>query len=182
MLIIGFGNRAQNGKDTAGEAVKNYYDNQTALLRQHGLAGGLKVSIVKFAEALYKECREKHGMKEKDPVLLQNVGMSRRQEDSEYWVKRAFESIPIGTNVAIFTDVRFLNEAANIKSKGGHLIKVTRLNEDGSRYVASDRPSDHPSETELDDYNYDYHIVSKHVALTAEQAITIAEFIRGLES
>jgi hypothetical protein len=182
MLIIGLGHKARNGKDTAGEAIKAYYDNQADLLKLHGLKGGLKVSIVKFAAALYQECRDLHGMTEKDPVLLQNVGMRRRKEAPKYWIKKAFDSIPVETNIAVFTDVRFLNEAEFIQSQGGHLINVIRLNEDGSRYISTDRPANHPSETELDDYNFDYTIVSKTAALTGELAITIAEFIRGLES
>src|ERR1700722_18938764 len=98
MIILGFGSRAQNGKDTAGEAILNYYAYHTDLLHRHGLDGGLKVSIVKFAGALYDECRTLHGMKEKDPILLQNVGMARRTEDPDYWIKRAFAAIPHGTN------------------------------------------------------------------------------------
>jgi hypothetical protein len=182
MTIIGIGHKAQNGKDTAGEAIKHYYDSQTQLLRQHGLQGGLKVHIAKFAGALYEECRELHGMKEKDSVLLQNVGMARRSEDQDYWVKRAFESIPKGTNLVIFTDVRFKNEAAAIKEKGGHTILVTRLREDGIQHIATDRPASHPSEMELDGYNWDFYITSKSAALTGELAVTTAEFIRGLES
>jgi len=182
MIIIGLGHKAQNGKDTAGEAIKAYYDNQALLLHRHGLKGGLRVFIAKFAAALYQECREQHGMVEKDPILLQNVGAQRREEDPAYWINRAFESIPVGTDLVIFTDVRYENEAARIKSEGGHLINVTRLNEDGSRYIATDRPAWHKSETDLDIYNWDYYIVSKTAALTGELAVTIAEFIRGLES
>lgn len=182
MIILGFGARAQNGKDTAGEAIKHWYDVQNQLLRQHGLQGGTKVHIAKFAGALYDECRTLHGMKEKDPILLQNVGMARRDEDQDYWVKRAFDSIPKGTNLVIFTDCRFKNEAARIKAEGGHTIEVVRLNEDGTRYFATDRPKDHPSEVDLDDYNWDYRIVSKQAALTGELAVTIAEFIRSLET
>ena len=181
MRILGFGHKAQNGKDTAGEAIRNYYEDQNSLLRSHGLAGGTKVFIAKFAAALYDEARTQHGMTEKDPVLLQNIGIARRAEDPDYWVKRAFASIPAGTNLVIFTDVRFKNEADAIKAKGGHLVKVVRLNEDGTPYIATDRPADHPSETDLDSYNWDHHIVSKSAALTGELAITIAEYIRGLE-
>jgi hypothetical protein len=182
MLIIGLGHKAQNGKDTAGEAIKTYYDNQTDLLRKHGMKGGLKVSIVKFAAALYKECMEQYGMEEKDPVLLQDVGMMRRGQDPNYWIDKAFKSIPVGTDIAVFTDVRFLNETEFIKSQGGHLINVVRMNEDGKRYIATDRPYDHPSETDLNFYNWDYQIISKSPALTGELAVTIAEFIRGLET
>lgn len=182
MIIIGLGHKAQNGKDTAGEAIVNYYANQTNLLRQHGLSGSLKVSIIKFAGALYDECRKQHGMKDKDPILLQKVGMARRNEDPDYWVKRAFAAIPQGTNLAIFTDVRFYNEAKRIKAEGGHLVEVVRLNQDGTRYYTTDRPNDHISETSLDRYNWDYKIYSKSAALTGEMAITIAEYIRGLEN
>jgi hypothetical protein len=182
MIILGFGHKAQNGKDTDGEAIQHYYAAQSQLLRQHGLDGGLKVYIAKFAGALYKECRELHGMKEKDPVLLQRIGMARRAEDPDYWVKRAFAAIPQDTNLVIFTDVRFRNEAARIKAEGGHLIEVVRLNQDGTRYYATDRPKDHQSEIELDGYNWDHYIRTKSAAETGEFAITIAEYIRGLES
>jgi hypothetical protein len=52
----------------------------------------------------------------------------------------------------IITDTRFLNEAQAIKEKGGIMIRV-------------DRPgviavNDHPSETELDNYNFDYKILN----------------------
>jgi hypothetical protein len=182
MIILGLGHKAQNGKDTAGEAIKAYYDDQAALLHKHGQKGGLRVFIAKFAAALYKECREQHGMIGKDTTLLQNVGSQRRDEDPYYWVNRAFDSIPVGTDLVIFTDVRYQNEAARIRAEGGHLINVVRLNENGARYIANDRSPWHLSETDLDVYNWDYEIVSKTAALTGELAITIAEFIRGLES
>jgi hypothetical protein len=183
MIIIGFGHKAQNGKDTAGEAILNYYAAQASASFKHGVKyAGPRIALMKFASALYDECRKLHGMKEKDPVLLQNVGMARREEDPDYWVKRAFAAIPQGTNLAIFTDVRFHNEAKRIKAEGGHLIEVVRLNQDGTRYYATDRPSDHISETSLDGYNWDFKIHSKSAALTAELAITICEFVRGLET
>jgi hypothetical protein len=183
MIIIGLGNRARQGKDTAGEAIVQHFNYAAQTCQVHSQRyRGPKVALCKFARALYKECEELHDMTVKDPVLLQNVGMQRREEDSNYWIKRSFDSIPTGTDIAVFTDVRFLNEAARIKAEGGHLIEVVRLNQDGSRYYTTDRPNNHPSEIELDGYNWDYHILSKSAALTAELAITIAEYIRGLES
>jgi hypothetical protein len=183
VIIIGLGHKARSGKDTAGEAIVQHYADQFVTARKHGQTyKGPRIVLMKFAGALYKEARELHGMTEKDPVLLQNIGMARRAEDPDYWVKRAFAAIPQGTDIAVFTDVRFLNEAAAIKAKHGYLINVVRLNEDGSRYFATDRPANHPSETELDAYNWDFQIVSKSAALTGEVAITIAEYIRGLET
>jgi hypothetical protein len=180
MIILGFGSKARQGKDTAGEAIVEHYSYQASLLKQHGLSYGLKVKLVKFAAALYEECYKLHGMTDKDPILLQTVGMQRRNQDVNYWVNRAFESIPANTDIAVFTDVRFKNEAEMIKQKGGYLIEVIRLNQDGTRYYATDRPSDHPSETDLDNYNFDFNITSKSDVLTGELAVTIAEYVRGL--
>lgn len=58
MLILGFGNKARQGKDTAAEAIKTFYDNQAKLLRLYSIKGGLKVGIFKFATALYEEVNE----------------------------------------------------------------------------------------------------------------------------
>lgn len=184
MIIIGFGSKARNGKDTAGEAIVQHYATQSELLRLHGLQGGLKVSIVKFAEAVYKEAKEQHGMTEKDPVLLQNIGMARRTEDKNYWINKAFEAIPQGMDIVIFTDVRFQNEAERIKSEGGCLIEVVRLNADSTRYYSKDRPADHPSEIDLDNYNWDYRITAKsgESGLLGEYAITLVEYLRGLHA
>jgi hypothetical protein len=184
MIIIGLGHKARQGKDSAGEAILQHFrQNNLACQRAYGRKHKpTKVELCKFATALYQECREQHGMLDKDPILLQDVGLSRRHEDPEYWVKRAFAAIPAGTDIAIFTDVRFKNEANRIQQEGGHLINVVRMNEDGTRYIATDRPHAHSSETDLDSYNWDFQIVSKSPALTGELAVTIAEFIRGLES
>lgn len=233
MILIGLGNRARQGKDTAAEAIQHYYTAQSDLLRLHGLGNGIKVSIVKFAAALYQEVNEalsvKIGGKDlwqrryiedyipadsvtlsmpkiirvnlpdwvqpdpnpvkselspygKHPKLLQWWGTEfRRAQDPDYWVKKAMSSIPVGTNLALFTDVRFKNEAAAIKNASGYTVEVVRLEQDGTRYYATDRPKEHISEIELDEYNWDFNIMSKSAALTGEIAVTIAEFIRGLE-
>lgn len=49
----------------------------------------------------------------------------------------------------LITDTRFPNEVATIKSKGGIIIRVNRINT---------QIDIHPSETALDDYNFDYII------------------------
>lgn len=184
-LIIGFGNKARHGKDTAAEAIVEFYADQRRLAMTHGLLS--KAPVVRqfgFAEALYQECRALHGMKDKDAPLLQKVGAQRRAEDPNYWVKQVFNKITPAIDIAIISDVRYQNEADAIKQAGGSLVNVTRLYSSGRPFVADDRPANHPSETELDGYNWDYFIKAKSgdAALVGEQAITIAEFIRGLNA
>ncbi len=185
MLLLAFGNKARHGKDTAGEAVVAHFVQQQAMLRRHyGKAPkGLAAQLFKFAEALYAECREQHGMVGKDAPLLQRVGSERRAENSNYWVDKVFSQIDKDNPaVAVITDLRYQNEAEAVKARGGFTIQVSRLNRDGSPYIADDRPAGHPSEIDLDSYSFDFYIkaYTREVALIQEQAITIAEYARGI--
>jgi hypothetical protein len=217
MIIIGFGHKAQNGKDTAGEAILNHFDGAKAACQLHGMRyRGPRVGIFKFAQPIYQETNDylaqiggpmMLGIVALDGVILPDWVVAdknavpnevfpygkhskllqwwgteyRRAQDPDYWVKKAFVSIPTDIDIAIFTDVRFRNEVAAIKAVGGHTVEVVRLNQDGSRYIDPGRDAKHQSEIDLDGYNWDHHIVTKYAALTAEQAITLAEFIVGLE-
>jgi hypothetical protein len=120
----------------------------------------------------------------KHPKLLQWWGTDYRRQHygQDYWIKKLFATIPGNLHIALISDMRFLDEAAAIKERGGYTVNVQRLNADGTQYYASDRPKDHRSETELDGYDYDYFIKSKEgsQALTGEQAITLAEYLKAL--
>jgi hypothetical protein len=180
MILIGLGHKARHGKDSAGEAILDYYS-----------VGGAhrdyipKTRHYKFAAALYRECHELYGMKEKDPLLLQKIGQERRKDNPNYWVDKVFENVDRDCpDIAVITDVRYQNEAEEIKRRGGYLILVSRLNENGTPFVADDRPADHISETNLDGYNWDFRIITKtgEAALVGEMAITIMEHLRGWHS
>ena len=120
----------------------------------------------------------------KHPKLLQWWGTEYRRQyfGQDYWIKKLFATIPSNLHIALISDMRFLDEAAAIKERGGYTVNVQRLNADGTQYYASDRPKDHRSETELDGYDYDYFIKSKEgsQALTGEYAITLAEYLKAL--
>jgi hypothetical protein len=120
----------------------------------------------------------------KHPKLLQWWGTEYRRQffGQDYWIKKLYASMPTNLHIAIITDMRFLDEAAAIKERGGYTINIQRLNQDGTQWYSSDRPKDHRSETELDGFNYDFYIKTKdhHAALTGEQAVTLAEYLKGL--
>jgi hypothetical protein len=249
MLIIGFGNKARQGKDTAAEAIRDHYERENRLKREHGIlrGPGTQVGIFKYATALYQEVAdflEMYGLQRafsgrvwlpinapikvpkdsniifnaadyevgtkmiqipewvtmgdptpsggltapapygKHPKLLQWWGTEYRRNNfgENYWVDKMFASIPANLDIALVSDVRFPNEGDGVKQRGGYCVNVQRLREDGSQYFSSDRPVDHPSETALDGYNWDFKLVNSanHSALLAEQAITLAEYLRGL--
>lgn len=183
-MILGIGNKAQNGKDTAGEAIVGYFNTRRQIQVSHGVKPSYpEARIFKFADALYKVCREEHGMIDKDAPLLQKVGNSRRVEFGlDYWINKLADSMKGFDGLAVITDMRYANEADWVKSVGGTTVQVTRLNQDGSQFIATDRDPNHPSEIELDGYNFDAYIKSKSAALTGEYAITLAEFMKGLKS
>lgn len=186
-LLIAFGNKARHGKDSAAEAILAHVKSREVNLGKfYKDPPVVEARQFRFAEALYEECHQLHGMTEKDAPLLQKVGSDRRKENENYWVDQVFKMadpfLKNSNNVAIITDVRYKNEAAEIKKRGGYLINVTRLNADGTLFVAPDRPADHPSEVDLDGYNWDFYIRthSGEAALAADQAITLYEYLRGL--
>ena len=94
-------------------------------------------------------------------LLLQLIGtdLFRKQLHPNTWVNASFANYL--NNAWIFTDVRFPNEADSIKEIGGILIRVNRPCSvcGGLGYHKLDcRPSEHQSETALDDYEFDYVI------------------------
>jgi hypothetical protein len=185
MIIIGFGHKARNGKDTAVNALLDFYERRSFTFFNHGISNlrQIKAQRIGFADALYQMAREEYGMVEKDAPLLQRVGSEMRALNPEYWIERAFASIKPDTDIVLISDMRYRNEADYIKAHGGYTIDVQRLNTDGSQFIDQGRPADHPSEVDLDSYNFDYYIKAKtgNVALVGELAITHVEYIRGLE-
>jgi hypothetical protein len=238
MLIIGFGSKARNGKDTAAEAIRDYYERRNAVVHNGRLLfiPGTQVAIFKFATALYQEVEDlirDFGLEQvfsgkfelpvpnaatKTPVeegvvpsfdiiripswvtsgdptpapmakygkhtkLLQWWGTDYRRTHfgMNYWVDRLFASIPANLDIALISDTRFPNETDGIKQRGGYTVQVQRLHEDGTQYFSSDRSVDHPSETALDGYNWDYYLKAKsgEIAWVQKQAIALVRYLRS---
>jgi len=134
-----------------------------------------KENLIKAGDRMYYQ------MKEKDPYLLQWWGTDvRRASDPDYFVKDVDARINFLKtrgiiNIAI-PDLRFHNEADYIKNNGGLLIKVTRINQDGSLFFTDDRDTKHQSEIDLDDYDgWDYEIVAQNLDELYEQLDDIIE-------
>lgn len=120
----------------------------------------------------------------KHPKLLQWWGTEyRRSQNQNYWVDQWRAAINSKADIVLSTDMRFTNEAAAVKSVGGFTIQVNRKNIDGTRFLDPTRPANHPSETQLDGYNFDYEITVKtgDLALLEEWAITLVHYLRALK-
>jgi len=101
------------------------------------------------------------GQDEKDALMLQfwGTGFRRTFSDKNYWVNEGIKRIGELTKdydgeepfVVFIPDTRFINERDAVKFNLGYYWQINRYNEDGSRFIATDRDPNHPSETELDD-------------------------------
>ena len=180
MLLIGFGHRARQGKNTAAEAVLNACPLATDV-RMYALADALKqevrVAVAKLGGPfnLIEQFKEAglmpewvHWEEPKPRTVLQWWGQWRRSQDPAYWVKRLDAKLrQHQPEVALITDVRNGpddgpegDETTYVHSQGGILVKCIRL---GAPDV--DVP-EHISESSLDNYTgWDYTIT----AATAEE-------------
>lgn len=163
MIIIGLGYQAQCGKDTVAAQMLKIAGGLGLVPMRRALADSLKEECAELVEENFgldaeEVLRQMHSsdprVKKRWRLLMQWWGTEgRRYEDPGYWVnllklwlQMKQESNPVlaDRTIVFVPDVRFLNEAAFIKSLGGFLINVVRPD-----VVSSDS---HESENELANY------------------------------
>lgn len=144
--IIGIGHQARQGKMRVAKAIHCAYPAQTWIL---GLADALKA-----------HCRVNGWMSRKNGRLLQLVGTEifRRNVKESQWYDVLQDTADemcadYGCHYILVPDIRFPDEAEWVKSKGGLLVKVERINPDGTQFVAGDRDPKHESEVALANYD-----------------------------
>lgn len=186
-MLLGIGNKKQSGKDLAAKIIivdklrdsffptgsikpdtlEEFYDAERDFITS--ISG---IEIKKFATKLKEvvsvisgchlhELEDNTFKKGKFPFLtdkkeqityreaLQYVGTDLfRNSFPQIWVDALFLNYN-PSKKWIITDVRFKNEAEKIRNLGGKLLNIKRKN---------DNTDTHPSETELDDYDWDYVI------------------------
>jgi hypothetical protein len=111
-------------------------------------------------------------------LLLQREGteLGRNKYGPDIWIKYVenwikLREMRVENDAYLITDCRFRNEAEWIERNGGLLIKISapdrnamRLNrESGGNQELLEKIQSHPSETDLDDYDFK-HIVDNRVS------------------
>ena len=151
MKILAISGHAQNGKDTVAN-----------LLRDNLKSDGNRVLVTHYADLLKYMCRtffDWDGKKD-DPgrSLLQQVGtniVGAKQPD--FWVDFIISVLNLfegSWDIVIIPDCRFVNEVEKMKNHfDTTLIRVVRPDFDNG---LSDEQKQHPSETALDNYAFDY--------------------------
>lgn len=160
--IIGLAGYARAGKDTVAQIVKQHGFEQRAfaaplkaclaaldpIVLAYGPHDMQRLSDYLNADSGWEAAKSEPEVRQ----LLQRLGTEagRNILGDDVWVNALFQTPSRGR--LVISDVRFPNEAAAIRDRGGVLVRITRP---GHGPV-----NGHPSETALDDYDFDAEILN----------------------
>lgn len=160
-LIIGISGRIGSGKNTVGDFIKKI----DSSFEEKSFAYKLKSIVALLAGCDFNLTLTQEGKNTYIPAfnrtigqMLQEIGTNALRDhfDKNVWINSLLADLKEGRNY-IITDVRFKNEAEELKKIGAVLIRVNRTN----NVIAenSNRNLLHSSEIDLDDYQgFDYII------------------------
>lgn len=156
--IIAFSGKARSGKTTAAETIREFSPEGECL-------------IVSFASPLKSMAMSHFGLTReqlingKDEVirlsdgrsltvrqLLIELGRAYRSIDKNFWVSKAWQMANkhlLSGGTVLIDDMRYRSEAEFLLERGATLVRVERP---GVKLI------DDPSETELDDWNFEHRI------------------------
>ena len=159
-MVIGISGKIGSGKDTfARKFIKRYYEQYGIKYQNKKFGYNVKklVSLltgISMRETLSRNGKLKHlpewGMTVGEMQQKMGTDAVRYNIHKDAWVISLFSTYKPDKDFWIISDVRFKNEAKEVKNKGGILI---RLNGDPKNCRKNDnRDMNHPSEIDLDDY------------------------------
>lgn len=154
MKVICISGKAQHGKDTAAK-----------YMCKHLKYKGYDALIIHYADLLKYICKSMFDWNgEKDEMgrhLLQYVGTDVvRKRDPNYWVDFVIGIINLFGNewdYILIPDCRFPNEIDRLRESGIDTYTI-RIQRDDYDSGLTDEQMNHPSETALDDFDFDYVI------------------------
>jgi hypothetical protein len=154
MLVLLLSGKAQSGKDTLAEFVKEYAE-----------LVGKKAQRIAYADAV-KELAYQFGWDgqkdEKGRRLLQLIGTEvGRGYNPNIWIDKGVEKLKTaqlnGVDIVCITDCRYPNEIEAIKSLEWVLGKVVTVRIERHGAGAGEN-ANHVSETSLDDWQFDHTV------------------------
>lgn len=181
-IIIGFAGKKQSGKTTAANIIKSIHGNRVIILNFGDAVKKSLKAIFNFSDdELYGDKKEVineyWGITPRDIMQYYATDLMRFQLSQKYksigdniWVKSLEYQINQIFNkydykIIVIGDLRFKNEYEMIKKYNGITIRINKESEDNNY-------SDHISEHDLDDVNFDCEINNNG---------TIEEFEKGIK-
>lgn len=178
MKIILISGKAQNGKDTTANILKEKLEqkNNKVLITHFG-------DLVKFICEKYFDW---DGQKdERGRAILQRIGTNViREQNPDYWVDFVINLLSIleeegKWDYVLIPDARFHNEIQKFEDKKDWDVVSVRVNRLNFTSTLTQEQKNHPSETALDDYVFDYVIYAENGIDKLE--IEVDKFINWLE-
>lgn len=162
-LIIGLSGKAEHGKTEAAKQIK--IDCRNYLNYSHG------AEIIEISNIIIEHCvalgllpadLPRADFNKAQIQILVDEGTRMRAEDPNYWVIRFLRKIKASDKpVVVIPNLRFVQEAQAIRNAGGVIIRIQRINADGSPFVSETRDPNHPCETSLDTWPADFYVINK---------------------
>jgi hypothetical protein len=157
-MIIGLSGYAQVGKDTVAQIlVEDYGYTRIGFADIIKKAAYILDPIITLDGMRLAHAVEKYGWETSKQVpevrrILQVLGseVGRELIDPQIWVELTMHSVHPDDKIVI-SDVRFKNEAEEIKWKQGKIWRITRIDKDAPVNV-------HRSETDMDSWNFDQYV------------------------
>ena len=155
--IITISGKAESGKDTSAQMLKEQLEDL-----------GYNVLICHYADLLKFICKnffDWDGQKnEEGRTLLQRVGTEGvRKYNPNYWVEFILEILaffPDEWDFVLIPDARFPNEINLLKDDNYDVMAVKVVRTDYENHLTEEQRN-HPSETALDDYIFDYTLLNE---------------------
>lgn len=153
MVKIAFSGKMTSGKTTAATMVKNRIPD---------------AKIISFAGKLKELAVDLFDMKNKDRVLLQELGSKMREINKDVWLNYAIKESLKHRHI-IIDDLRLENEYKALKNEGFIIVrldvdKTTQIKRLKQLYPNSWEQQmnrlDHHTEIALDNYSFDYRVDS----------------------
>jgi len=176
-LILGFSGRARSGKSGACKAIQ-----------EHCWSAGVTAGSYDIGQAAIDYCVEggllprkpREEMTADDLAVVVRESTAQSKCDPRFWLGRIEQAIQRDNcEVALIPNVRLRNEVAFVHSRGGYIVKVMRLNKNGSTYISLDRDPNHILETDLGLTPADFYLTCNtgDNELVGLQAVTLYDYI-----
>lgn len=177
-LLIGLSGKAEHGKNVAARIITEWVE------QNGGTAATFEISQLIMDECIelgYLPVGTTRNQNDKlQNKILVDHGSARRNESQAYWTDKIVEKMEaLGPQVSICPNIRFPTEGERIQQKGGFIIRVNRLNPDGSGFISETRDPNHITETALDRWSPDFQIYNHtgHGELFQDQLWALFEYI-----
>lgn len=154
--------KAKSGKNYVADIISDYYKNS------------IQISYAYYLKQYVKKISNWDGREETKPRdLLQSLGIDLiKKIDNELLIRRVMEDIKVYSyffDVIIVTDARLKEEVAIPKK----LFKCITIRINGRDNDLTINQKNHITETNLDDYKFDYVIDNVELKKTKEEVLKI---------